>query len=91
MKPGISSERAVILAPTGRDALLIAETLAGDAMEQAICADAGVGLHLEAVKPGVEYKLTVTPKTQHVRATISVTPEIEGRATKVLTAHVRVS
>ena len=57
----------------------------------ATCADAGVELHLEAVRPGAEYKLTVTPKTQHVRATISVTPEIEGRATKVLTAHVRVS
>jgi hypothetical protein len=57
----------------------------------ATCADPGVELHLEPVRAGAVYKLTVTPKTEHVKATITVTPEIEGRAVKPLVAHVRVS
>jgi hypothetical protein len=54
----------------------------------ATCPDPGVELHLEVVKAGSDYKLSVTPKTQHVNATITVTPEIEGRAAHPLTAHV---
>jgi hypothetical protein len=57
----------------------------------ATCPDPGVDLHLDTVKPGADYKLTVTPKTQHVKATISVTPDIEGKPPRALTAHVRVS
>jgi hypothetical protein len=56
----------------------------------ATCPDPGVELHLEVVKAGSDYKLSVTPKAQHVKATITVTPEIEGRAVHPLTAHVRV-
>jgi hypothetical protein len=56
----------------------------------AACPDPGVELHMETLKPGSDYKLTVTPKSQHVKATISVTPEIEGKTPRVLTAHVRV-
>ena len=57
----------------------------------ATCPDPDVQLHLDPVKPGAVYKLTVTPKAQRVKATISVTPGVEGRALRVLTAHVRVS
>jgi len=57
----------------------------------ATCPDPGVQVHLDPVKPGADYKLTVTPTAQHVKATISVTPDIEGRAPRVITAHVRVS
>jgi hypothetical protein len=45
----------------------------------ATCPDPGVQLHLDTVKPGADYKLTVTPKAQHVKATISVTPEVDGK------------
>ncbi len=38
--------RILILAPTGRDAFLIAETLAGDAMRQVICVNAQVLLQM---------------------------------------------
>ncbi len=57
----------------------------------ASCSDPGVEVHLEAVKPGADYKLTVTPKSQHVKASVSITPDIEGKAPRVITAHVRVS
>ena len=57
----------------------------------ATCPDPGIQLRLEPIKPGADYKLTVTPKAGHVKATISVTPGVEGRALRVLTAHVRVS
>lgn len=50
-----------------------------------------VQLHLDTIKAGANYKLTVTPKAPHVHTTISVTPDIEGRPPRVLTAHVRVS
>lgn len=55
------------------------------------CPDPAVQLQLETLKPGLDYKLTVTPKTQHVRATISITPDVEGKPPRTLTAHVRVS
>lgn len=57
----------------------------------ATCPDPGVQLHLDTVKPGAEYKLTVTPKATHVKAAISVTPDVDGRTPRVLTARVRVS
>jgi hypothetical protein len=57
----------------------------------ATCPNPDVDIHLETVKPGADYKLTVTPKTQHVKATISVAAGIEGQQARVLTAHVRVS
>ncbi len=38
--PNAHESRILILAPTGRDAFLIAETLAADALPQAICANA---------------------------------------------------
>ncbi len=57
----------------------------------AACPDPAVQIHLEPVKPGAEYKLTVTPGAQHVKAAISVTPRIDGKPTRVLTARVRVS
>jgi len=57
----------------------------------AACSSPDVQIDLETVKPGADYKLTVTPKTEHVKATISVTPDIEGKQSRVLTAHVRVS
>ena len=57
----------------------------------ATCSNPDIQLNLETVKPGVEYKLTVTPRTQHVKAAISVTPEADGRTLRVLTAHVRAS
>ncbi len=56
----------------------------------ATCTDPGVQLHLDTIKPGADYKLTVTPKNQHIRATISVTPDIDGKPGNVITAHVRV-
>ncbi len=55
------------------------------------CADDGVQTHLDIVKPGAEYKLTVTPKTAHVKAKITVTPNIEGKSPRPITIHVRVS
>jgi hypothetical protein len=55
------------------------------------CSSPDVTVQLDAIKPGADYKLTVTPKTQHVKATISVTPAIEGKPARPLTAHVRVS
>ena len=57
----------------------------------AACSDPDVQFHLDTVKPGADYKLTVTPKAQHVKATISVTPDIEGKPRRVIIAHVRVS
>jgi hypothetical protein len=57
----------------------------------ATCPDPAVQLHLDTIKPGADYKLTVTPVSQHVKATISVTPDIEGKPPRVFTAHVRVS
>jgi hypothetical protein len=57
----------------------------------ATCPNPNVQLQLEPIKPGVDYKLTVTPKAQHVKATISVMPEIEGKSPRVITATVRVS
>jgi hypothetical protein len=57
----------------------------------ATCPDPAVDLHLDTIKPGADYKLTVTPKSQHVKATISVTPDVEGKPPHVITAHVRVS
>ena len=57
----------------------------------ATCPNPGVQLQLDTVKPGADYKLTVTPKAQHVKAVISVTPHIEGKPPRVITAHVRVS
>jgi hypothetical protein len=56
----------------------------------ATCPDPGVELHLEVVKAGADYKLSVTPKTPHLKAIITVTPEIEGKPQRPLTAHVRV-
>ena len=55
------------------------------------CSDPGLQIHLETIKPGADYKLTVTPKAQHVKAKILVTPDINGKPSRVLTAHVRVS
>lgn len=57
----------------------------------AACASPSVQIHLETVKAGADYKLTVTPLTQHVKATISVTPHADGHSYRVLTAHVRAS
>jgi len=57
----------------------------------ATCPDPAVDLHLDTIKPGADYKLTVTPKGQNVRATITVKPDIEGKPQRVLIAHVRVS
>ena len=57
----------------------------------ATCSDPGVDIRLDTVKAGADYKLTVTPKSQHVKAKISVTPEIEGKTSHSITAHVRVS
>jgi len=57
----------------------------------ATCPDSGVDLHIDTVKPGADYKLTVTPKGPHVKARILVTPEIDGKPSRVITAHVRVS
>jgi hypothetical protein len=53
--------------------------------------DPNVQLHLETIKPGSDYKLTVTPKTQHIKATIAVTPSVDGKPPRTLNAHVRVS
>jgi len=57
----------------------------------ATCPDPNVQLHLDTIKPGSDYKLTVTPKNQHVKATISVTPDVDGKPPHTLTAHIRVS
>jgi hypothetical protein len=57
----------------------------------ATCPDPQVDLHLDTITPGVTYKLTVTPKSQHVKATISVTADLLGRPPRVIVAHVRVS
>jgi len=46
--PNQQEARILILAPTGRDAALIAETLAVDAMHQAICENAEALLHMLA-------------------------------------------
>jgi hypothetical protein len=53
--------------------------------------DPGVQLHLDTIKPGADYKLTVTPKNPHIKAIISVTPDIDGKPAHVITAVVRVS
>jgi hypothetical protein len=50
-----------------------------------------VDVALTTVKEGSEYKLTVTPKAGHVKANITVTPTVTGRAPHTITAHVRVS
>jgi hypothetical protein len=57
----------------------------------AACPNPGIRLHLETIKPGSQYKLTVTPKTQHLKAAISITPSIDGRSPHTLTARIRVS
>jgi hypothetical protein len=57
----------------------------------ASCPNPNVLLRLDAIKPGVDYKLTVTPKSQHIKASISVTPQVEGKSARVITALVRVS
>ena len=49
-----------------------------------------IDIHMEPVKPGA-YKVTVIPKTQHVKATISITPTSPDKPLRVLTAHIRVS
>lgn len=49
----------------------------------------GLTIKLETVKAGEEYKLTVTPKGPHVKATISVTPSAIGRQLRPQTVHVR--
>ncbi len=55
----------------------------------ATCTDPNLQYHLDPVKPGAEYKLTVTPKTRPVKAVITVTPDIEGKSARPLTAHIR--
>jgi hypothetical protein len=57
----------------------------------ATCPNPNVGFQLDTIKPGADYKLTVTPKSQHVKAAISVTPEIDGKSPRVITALIRVS
>jgi len=57
----------------------------------ATCSNPNLGLHLDTAKPGADYKLTVTPKTQGIRTTLSVTVDIAGKPTRVVTARVRVS
>jgi len=57
----------------------------------ATCPNPGLQLQLDTIKPGADYKLTVTPKSQRVKATISVTPDIDGKPSRVISAHVRVS
>ena len=55
------------------------------------CPNPSVQLRLDTIKPGTDYKLTVTPKTQPLKATISITPAIEGKPQHVIPALVRVS
>ncbi len=55
----------------------------------ATCTDPNLQYHLDPVKPGAEYKLTVTPKSRPVKAVITVTPDIEGKSARPLTAHIR--
>ena len=55
------------------------------------CSNPAVQLHLETVKPGSDYKLIVTPTTQALKATIYVTPDIDGQPPRAITALVRVS
>jgi len=50
-----------------------------------------VQLDLATIKPGADYKLTVTPKSPHVKATISITPVVTGHLPHTITAHIRVS
>ena len=55
------------------------------------CPDLNVQTHLDIIKPGVTYKLTVTPTAPHVKAKIAVTAGIEGKSPRSITVHVRVS
>lgn len=57
---------------------------------RAECADPNLELKMETTGAGPEYKLTVTPKAAHLRATISVTADMSARPAKVFAAHVRV-
>ena len=57
----------------------------------AICADPAIDIHLSVIKLGTEYKVTVTPKSPNVKTVVSITAEIVGKPTRVLTAHIRVS
>lgn len=57
---------------------------------EAASGNPGLELHMETVKPGVEYKLTVTPKSAHLKATISIKPQGD-QTLPPLTAHIRVT
>jgi hypothetical protein len=57
----------------------------------AACPDPNVQFTLDTIKPGSDYKLIVTPKSQHVKAAISVTPEVEGKSPRTINALIRVS
>ena len=57
----------------------------------AACADPNVDVRLEVIKAGASYKLTVTPKTPHVKATITLTPDVQGEPPRKIVARVRVS
>jgi hypothetical protein len=57
----------------------------------ATCTDSGVDLQVDTIQPGAQYKVTVTPKNAHIKATITVTPAADGKPLRALTAHVRVS
>jgi hypothetical protein len=57
----------------------------------AASSDPGVQARIDPVKPGVNYKLTVTPLAPHARAKIAITPQILGKSPRVITVHVRVS
>jgi hypothetical protein len=50
-----------------------------------------VTVKMDTVKAGAEYKLTVTPRSRHVRADITVTSDVEGKGPRTVTAHVRTS
>jgi len=57
----------------------------------ALCPDPAVQIQLDATRPGVDFKLTVTPKAPHVKAAINLKADLEGKTPRVITAYVRVS